>query len=310
MNAMILAAGLGTRLLPHTLRIPKPLFPVLGKTLLQNAVETALKMNPRRIVINVHHLADMMAEWIASHDFGVETIVSREEAILGTAGGIKNAERWLAGDHFAVINSDIIADIDWVALAEFRRDSKAVAALALRKNPDPEKYGPLCVDDGGKVVRYVKTAGPGHTGKEKQFMFTGLSVLSPEIFAMIPPGRAVDISSEVYSPMTVKGEGLYGMEVTSSWVDVGTSADYFAVVMEALRADGGNAHKGTAPASSLISPPVYMEPGVEIGDSVSIGPSVAIHSGARIGTGATLRDCIVLPGSTVGQGDIVGGRIV
>ena len=105
MNVMILSAGLGTRLLPFTKNLPKPLFPVLGKTLLELAIDTAKKANPNVIVINTHHLAGMIADFISGRDFGVEIIISHEDQLLGTGGCLKHAEKYLQGDLFAVINS-------------------------------------------------------------------------------------------------------------------------------------------------------------------------------------------------------------
>jgi len=310
MNAMILAAGFGTRLLPHTNRLPKPLFPVLGKTLLQTAIETALSFNPGRIVVNTHHLGGLIEDWLSSRDFGVEIILSHEESILGTAGGIKNAQRWLSGGDFAVINSDIIADMDWAALENFHKDKGAVATLALRPNPDTSKYGPLCVNGGGKVVRYVKTTGPGYKDDLEKYMFTGLSVLSPAIFEKMPAGKVADISSEVYAPMTSKGEGLCGMVTNSRWIDVGTAQDYYSVVMDSLKANGGSIIHPPLPDSTKMIEPVYVEKGAIIGENCVIGPCASIHAGAVVGDGCAVKNCVVLPGSILEKGTLVSEGIV
>ncbi|MBI4665547.1 MAG: NDP-sugar synthase [Nitrospinae bacterium] len=311
MNAMILAAGLGTRLLPHTLKRPKPLFPVLERDLLRIAVETVLKLNPHKIVINAHHLAPMIEERVAKMDYGVEIIVSRETEILGTAGGIKNAQRWLDSDNFAVLNSDVIMEPDWANLMAAHEKSGAVATLALRKNPDPVKYGPLAVNGQGLITRYLSATGPGHDGSAGLLMFTGCSILSPSIFQGIPAGRAVDISKEVYMPMTMMGEGLYGVAMETPWTDVGTAQDYHKTVMGLLdrRESSRDAGINMEPGARII-PPVYLEPGAQIGANAIIGPSAAIHAGAVIGDGAQVKNSVVLPGSSLPSGAVADGVIV
>ena len=178
---MILAAGYGTRLLPHTKRIPKPLFPVLDKTLLEYAIETALGANPEHIVVNTHHLAEHIAGFLEGRDFGVEIAVSHEPQILGTAGGIKAAERWLRGGHFAVLNSDILIGVEWERLESFHLEKGAIATLALKDNPDPSRYGVIGVDGEGRVTRFVDVVNLENSGGARPFMFTGASILSPGI---------------------------------------------------------------------------------------------------------------------------------
>ena len=305
MNAMILAAGFGKRLLPHTLRLPKPLFPVLGGTLLQIAIQSVLRAMPGKVVVNTHHLPGKIEEYINSRDFGVEIIVTREDEILGTAGGIKNAERWLSGDDFIVINSDIIMEPPWDDLITTHKKNGAVATLALRANPDPARYGVLKVNGGGEVTQFLDVHAPAHTKNGQALMFTGASVMSPAIFDLIPAGRAVDISSEIYKPLVTKGGVLYGVVTDSPWRDVGTTADYHATVMDALREMRESVVDAKVPASAIITSPVYIEQGAMIGERCHLGPNVAVYEGAVIGKGARLTDCVVLPGAMVEEGEHV-----
>lgn len=305
MNAMILSAGFGTRLLPHTLRLPKPLFPVLGGTLLQIAIQSVLKARPGKVVVNAHHLSEKIEEYINSRDYGVEIIVTREDKILGTAGGIKNAERWLSGDDFIVINSDIIMEPPWDELVAAHKKNGAVATLALRANPDPARYGVLNVNGQGEITRFLDSRSPAHAKNQQPLMFTGASVISPAIFDLIPAGRAVDISGEVYKPLVTKGGGLYGVVTDTPWRDVGTIADYHATVMDALREMRESVIDAIIPASAIITAPVHIAQGAVIGEKCHLGPNVAVYEGAVIGDGARLMDCVVLPDSMVGNGEHV-----
>lgn len=311
MNAMILAAGFGTRLLPHTRRLAKPLFPILGKTLIEIAIETVLRADVRRIVVNVHHLADQVESFLRSRDFGVEIVVLREEEILGTAGGIKNAEEWLGGGDFLVINSDIIAEPDWGGLIAVHREQGAISTLALRALPGAGSYSPVCVGEKGRVTRLGDFTGPGHAEDLPPLMFTGVSVHSPEIFTRIRPGAPSDMAREVFGPMVVKGEWLHGVKTGWEWADAGTAAAYHRAVMEALRSED------VTPAvmwgdlrGVAVEPPVYVETGAVVAPGARLGPNVAVHKGARVGRGSALRDCVVLPGSVAGEGTVHEGGLI
>ncbi len=304
MNVMILAAGFGTRLLPHTERIPKPLFPILEKSLLELAIDTAKEAGPARIVINVHHLAGQIMEFIGSRDFGVDIAVSREKEIMGTAGCFAAARRLLGGDDFAVINSDVVVEVDWPGLVRFHRRSKAMATLMLQGNPDPGRYGALCVNSAGRIVKFINATSADHTGSEKSMMFTGVSVLSPALLDRIPEGRTVEISGEIYTPMVRNSEALYGYVSYGKWEDAGDADSYHRCVMDRI---GGATQ--SAPANVTVHPPVYIHPGATIGYGAVIGPYAAISDGARVGS-AVISNCVVLPGSVVDDGAVIESGIV
>lgn len=311
MDVMILAAGLGKRLLPLTKRIPKPLLPVIDKTLLQIAIETACNANPNVIVINACYLSDMIVEYVAAHDFGVEIKVSVETDILGTAGGIKGAEKWLNKDDFGVINSDIITTVDWSALRKTHNGASALATLMLRDNPDPAIYGPLCLDGQGRVIRFIDTKNDDLCGDEPLLMFTGVSILSPAIFERIPAGRAVEISSEIYSPMVQAGEPLYGQVTQTEWVDAGTMKNYHKAVMERFNSyPSCVGMKEEKLEYVTIRPPVHIDPGVHIRAGSTIGPNVAIHKGSVIGASVLLKNCVVTPRSNVRSGAFLEGEVI
>ncbi|MDH5510633.1 MAG: NDP-sugar synthase, partial [Nitrospinota bacterium] len=288
-KVMILAAGLGTRMLPHSRMLPKPMMPLLGRTLLEVAINTAKGLNPDLVVVNAHHLADKLVDYIHSHDFGIRVEVSREKDILGTAGGIKAAQKWLAGEDFAVINSDVIAEVDWDGMMRMHRRRGALATLMLRASPHAQEYGAICVDKDGKITRFLDSFGPGHSPDQAPMMFTGVSIISCAMLDRIPDGRAVDISGEIYRPMTSAGEALYGFPSGGDWVDVGTTAHYHKVVMGMLEENpemvetGGKDYKYVK-----INPPVYIDPEAHIREGCILGPHVAIHAGATLGAGVYL----------------------
>ena len=311
MKAMVLAAGLGTRMLPHTRRLPKPLMPVLGKTLLDIAIETIKGINPGLVVVNSHHLAEKLQRHIRERDFGVPVEISHEPQILGTAGGIKAAEKWLAGDHFAVINSDVLTEPDWEPMLAFHKQRGALATLMLREDPNAAGYGALYMDETGKITRFLTSANSGYNEEQKPMMFTGVSILSPEIFDLIPPGRAVDISTEIYRPLTEKSGALYGYGYKGDWVDAGSVALYHRVVMDRLKREPEMVFTGGKEWRYLkLRPPVYIHPGAHIRAGCIIGPNVAIHAGSVLGTCVYLKNCVVLPHRHVRSGGALEGEVI
>jgi len=310
MNAMILAAGLGTRMGPHSKKMPKALFPILGETLLDLAIKAVLKANPNRIVINAFHHGEQIEAYVKRKKFGAEVIVSREHQLLGTAGGIKKAEKWIKdGDDFVVMNADIIADPPWDEIISFHKERYAVATLTLRPNPDVAKYSPISINEKGKITKFPGVQTRDHDSDDLDFMFTGVSALSSSIFNFIPQDKSVDIVKDIYTPLIKGGRELYGFASSFPWKDSGTTDHYHGAQMQAL-----SANPGLMPPlnikGSVITPPVYMEDDVSIGPGAIIGPNVAIYKNTSIGGGARLKNCVLLRGSQAREKEIIENQVV
>ncbi|HAX46789.1 MAG TPA: hypothetical protein DCX78_08205, partial [Nitrospina sp.] len=122
MKAMVLAAGFGTRLQPLTRVLPKPMFPVLGRPLLSHTFDLLRSANISEVAVNIHHLPDHIIDYFENEKpLNLNLHFSREEKILGTAGGIKKVQSFLEDGPFILINSDIITDIDLNRVIEFHK---------------------------------------------------------------------------------------------------------------------------------------------------------------------------------------------
>ncbi len=142
MKAMILAAGLGTRLRPLTNTIPKPLLPIAGTPLIVWNLLLLKQHGFRDVVINLHHLGPMIEQALGNGSrYGLRIIYSREPAILGTGGGIKRAEPHFSGESVLVLNGDTLVELDLGALCAFHQQRDAVATLVLRKDPEAAQVG-------------------------------------------------------------------------------------------------------------------------------------------------------------------------
>ena len=235
---MILAAGYGTRLRPETDSRPKPLFSIGKTNMLKNAIGYLLHHGIDEIAVNLYHLSDMIKKELESINSNKVTLHAVEETeMMGTAGGIKGAQHFLDGDDFAVVNSDVLTDLNLGGAIRYHREKKAMATLVLRENPDPAKIGTLKVDEDGRVVRFLSATSKNYDPKkvtDSTKMFTGVHIFSPEIFNHIPAGRPVEISGEVYPKLIESGEPVYGYDHHGYWADIGTPTAYKEAQMDVV----------------------------------------------------------------------------
>ena len=191
MKAMILAAGLGTRLQPRTDHIPKALVEVSGKPMLAWVMEKLIQSGIQEVVINIHHFPDQIKDFLkGNNNFGIQVHLSDESAeLLDSGGGILNAKQFLEHDVFVVYNVDILCNIDLKNLEQAHRLSHAMATLAVR-NRNTSRY--LLFDDDFRLRAWENQLTGQYKGQEpnaaselKPLAFSGISIFSPEIFGCI-----------------------------------------------------------------------------------------------------------------------------
>lgn len=208
MRAMILAAGLGTRLRPLTLHTPKPLLAVGGKPLIVWHIEALKRAGVDDIVINTAWLGEKLVDALGNgHEFGVRIRWSHEDEPLETAGGIQKALPHLGNEPFLLVNGDIWTRFDFSTLVT-RDLGQDQAHLILVSNPPQHPNGDFSLE-GSRV----------HSEGSSKLTFAGISLLSPQLFASLPAGKAplAPILRQAMANGQVSGEQLVG-----HWVDVGT----------------------------------------------------------------------------------------
>jgi len=226
MRAMILAAGLGTRLRPLTDDRPKALVEINGRTLLEITLARLRDFGVRDVVINVYHFADMVIGYVQRNEFGMRIEISREQELLDTGGGLKRASRFFLEDNsdepFLVHNVDVLSTIDLPRMVHLHRGRDALATLAVKQR---ETSRQLLFDDqvqlcgrksGGSEAELVRTAPHWQT-----LAFCGIHVISPRIFAMMPEEGAFSIIT-TYLRLAAQGEKVLGFRADEYyWRDVG-----------------------------------------------------------------------------------------
>jgi mannose-1-phosphate guanylyltransferase len=303
MKAMILAAGFGTRLRPLTHTVPKPMVPVLNRPLLERTIELLRSANILDIVVNVHHLPEqVIAHFGDGSKFGVNLHFSREEKILGTAGGIKAVQGFLDGGAFLAINSDIIVDIDLNRVLEFHRERGSCLTLVVREDDSPKQYDPIEIQEDGRIVHFVGASSMNVPDATRRVMFTGIQVMEPEIFSRIPEGQFCGTTRDVFPEMVQEGLPVFGYLHQDYWIDMGNRAQYLQVHKDAL--DEKISLKTDLiknPEGLSIIPPVAIGKDCHIDPNAQIGPHVVLGNGCRVGKNTVIENSVLWDGVTVGS---------
>src|SRR3989338_3195330 len=224
MRAIILAAGLGTRLRPLTHTTPKPLLPFHQRPLIDYAILLLKKYGITDIIINTHHLASQITKTLGDgQQYGVHLSYSYEEDVLGTGGGIKKCEAFFQGDPFIAINSDILIDIDLKTLMDFHHKQASWATMVVRTHPYPSDPGPL-TPIWTRGTRVLKIG--GHSQEADCHLFTGLHILDPKILQTVPQNTFSSIIDTGYQEALKKKLPLSAFKHSNLWMDVGTLEQY------------------------------------------------------------------------------------
>ncbi len=231
MKAMVLAAGLGTRLRPITDNRPKALVKIAGRTLLEITLSRLRSFGIREVIINVHHFADMILEYLKINDyFGMRIEISREEVLLDTGGGLKKAAYFFlehssgSEEPFVLHNVDVISTIDLRRMVQFHAENQALATLAVQ---DRETARYLLFDEqlqlcGRKSGRDRKTESVRSSRQAQPLAFSGIHVISPRLFAMMNEEGIFSIITS-YLRLAAQGEKILAFRADDYyWRDLGT----------------------------------------------------------------------------------------
>jgi NDP-sugar pyrophosphorylase family protein len=317
MKAMILAAGLGTRLEPLTVDRAKPTLTVLDEPVILTLVRMIASQGIREVVVNTHAHPESVHE--ALRDAPCPVAFSHEEHLLRTGGGIRAARRLLGGqDPFLILNGDMLIDLDLAAIQRTHRTHGAVATLGLREDPRKDRFGTLGYDRRGTVTRITDLVAVGP--EESNGLFVGVHLVEPEVFGLMPDTPNFDIVRHVYVPELRNGAQLaaFVQPPDARWVPVGTPADLLDANLAALshwadgRAAGDQAvHIGAgASIRGELEAPVWIGAQARVGSGARVGPGVILGTGAQVGEGARLERVVVLSGSRLPPGRVLRDAVV
>ncbi len=287
---MVLCAGLGTRLRPLTDERPKPLVPVVGRPLASYALDVLAHHGARHVVANAHHLAAQIEPGLRpfTDRHGMTLTVLREETILGTGGGIRNALPHLGGGDFVVFNGDVLSAPDLTRVMAHHRDTGALLTMVLREDPRAERAGVIELTRDGRVVRMLNE-GPAHEAPTARCLFTGIYVVSSALAEDLPAEGCV--VRHTLRRLLSSGRRVSGVIDTGPWFDLGTPAAYLDANLAMLRGEiampgfappqgGSFVGEGVSPGAVTVRSSVLGDGAMVTGEGAL--DSVVVWDGARI----------------------------
>ena len=221
-HALILTAGLGTRLQPLTLVRAKPALPVAGEPLIRRIVTWLTRQGVRDLVLNLHHLPASLTTIVGDGgDLDARVRYSWEQPVLlGSAGGPRRALPIIGSDTFFIVNGDTLTDLDVSGLASAHKASGALVTLALVPNREPHKYGGVLTAADGRVTGFPARG----AGAEGSWHFIGVQVAHADAFASVPDGQAVNSIGDAYTRLLESKPGsIHGHACDAAFQDIGTA---------------------------------------------------------------------------------------
>ncbi|HUB75153.1 MAG TPA: NDP-sugar synthase [Solirubrobacteraceae bacterium] len=320
MKAMVLAAGLGTRLRPLTYEITKPMVPVLDRPVMAHIVDLLDRHGFERVIANLHYFPDSIRAY-----FGERLAYRFEEELLGTAGGVRGCAEFFGEEPFLVISGDALTDVDLTAFAARHRACGGIATLAVKQVADTREYGVVLHDREGRVTGFQEKPAPEEALSD--LGNCGIYIFEPAIFDYFPRRPFVDWAQDVFPALLENDVPFHIHELREYWNDVGSLGELRQGTFDALRGElrlqvegdevlpgvtvagaGEQARAALAPAAE-VEGPVWVGRDARIGAGARLMGPVVIGDGASIGEGAQLRDCIVFPGTEVAPRSILIGAI-
>lgn len=227
--ALVLTAGLATRLRPLSYVRAKGALPVAGEILARRILRWLAAAGVRDAVLNLHHLPHTLTREIGDgDDLGMRVRYSWEVPVLGSAGGPKRAIPLLGTERFLIINGDVLTNLDIHALIDDHERSGALATLAVIPNPAPDKYSALAVDDEGRMTGVVPRG-----SKEPSYHFISVQIVEARAFERVPANVPYETVSKLYPALIAERPGsVRAFRCSASFLDIGTPSDYLETSLD------------------------------------------------------------------------------
>jgi NDP-sugar pyrophosphorylase family protein len=312
LGAIVLASGEGQRLRPLTAGIPKPLLPVLGQTLLDRALDKIAATRPHRVVVALHHRADVVISHLAAGPHQVVATVEQE--LTGPAGAVRSYGADPGLRLLLVVSGDLLFDDDLSGLVDHHLATGAEMTFATRRVRRASRFGVLETAPDGRVVQTREK--PPVPDDEEHLVSAGIYCLSPRAVRAIPANTTFDFAAHLAPLLLEQGAIVQSHGLHGYWSDVGTPAALRDANLAALRSQLASEKDGQLAAGKdggrLIHTgdgSTYLSDGATVGTEVVFRGHNAVLGHARIGDGATVIDSVVMGGAVVPAGGILCGAL-
>lgn len=306
-QAILLVGGFGTRLMPLTKNVPKPMLPVAGLPVTEHQLVAARRAGITSLVLATSYLSDVFIPYFGdgSH-WGMKLLYAVEEEPLGTGGAIRNAAQLLnSTESIVVFNGDILSSHDLSRQIQMHESLDADVTMYLTHVANARAYGCVPIDKDGRVTAFLEKM----ENPVADTINAGCYVFNPRVIQQIPLGKVVSIEREIFPDLVDRGQAIYGMVDDSYWIDIGTPAALLQGSIDVVR--------GIANASALDGVPLVhrsseyvAHEGALIESGAVISGGSAIGRGAHVGVGALVDGSIICEGANVLAGAQVRNSFV
>lgn len=317
LKAMVMAAGLGSRLEPITLSIPKPLIPVMNRPLMDIILTQLKSVGITDVISNTYYLADKIIDRYSNNKLGINFNYIKEEELSGTAGGVKKCQFFFDEDEdFVVMSGDVLTTADIKEGIEIHKKSGAVATIGVKQVSHDlvSNFGVVVTDEKGYITEFQEK--PSIEEAKSNLINTGIYIFNYKIFDYIPENTFYDFAKNVFPQLLLEGQ-INTFVVDSYWNDIGTISQYKQSIQDVFsgvckikhdrihETNLGNYIAG----DSKIPETVRFVGNSVIGNNCKLGEYIKLENcivfdEAKITTGTELVDCIVLPTKSMNKNNI------
>ena len=298
-KAMIMAAGVGSRLEPLTLSVPKPLIPIANKPVMDILLENLKNTGITDVIANTYYLADQIIERYKHNNLGINFNYIKEDTLSGTAGGLKKCQNFFErGDVFVVLSADGLTNADIEKGIESHLKNKAVATIGIKKIPHEEvsHFGVVVTDENGFIKEFQEK--PSVAEAKSNYINTGIYIFDYKIIDYIPENTFYDFAKNVF-PKLLKEHAINTFKVSEYWSDIGTLEQYKQSTQDLFNGECKFSH----------APIVNTDSGSYIAEDAVIPKSVKFVGNSVIGKYSSIGENSVIENSIIWDNVVIGTNI-
>ena len=311
MKAMIMAAGVGSRLDPLTKAVPKPLVPVANRPVMDILMEKLAAIGVKDVVANTYYLAEQIIERYKNNDFGINFEYIKEETLSGTAGGLKKCQFFFnEGEDFFVLSADGLSNADLLQGLEIHKKSGAIATIGIKQIPIEEvaHFGVVVTDKDGFITEFQEK--PCVEEAKSNFINTGIYIFNYKIFDYIPVNTFYDFAKNVF-PELLKEHSINTFKINQYWTDIGTLEQYEQSTQDLFNGLCSFNHnkilnkgEGAYISGSILPESTKIIGNCTIGDNCTLGKNVVLENcilwdNVKVDDNITVSNSVVASNSTV-----------
>lgn len=287
-----MAGGKGTRLMPLTQKLPKPLMPVLTKPVISYIIQLLLNYNINDIAITLMHMPEMIVSEV-NKQFSINFNYFIEQKPLGTAGSVRAVKDWLNKNPFIVISGDALTNLDLSKLYDAHLKSNADITMAVKEVQNPSLYGVVKTDNNGYVTNFIEK--PQNDEIISNLINCGIYIINPDILSYIPKGTMFDFAKDLFPIILKKGKKIFTHKIKKYWCDIGCIEEYFKANMDMLNGENDLDFftKDMQELYDIALRRTYFGRRSFVGLKVDIGDNVIIGNNCHIDGNISLSDCII-----------------